>query len=414
MATAGAIRKSDRLKEKDEKEDYALPPPLQQSENKKIAVTSTPVKRSMEEEELDKQLELIEKSICETESQLQEIDHQKKLQEKKAKLERLQKQLSRNERKIKKETEEGEVSKSKVEKTAKCSAKQSHKSTSDIQIKDLKSNGKLRKKAQQKLLNLGLYSESDVESVDSSSDSTSTDLSDSSSDSSSKRRSSKKKKSHLNSDSSSSDSEFDRSDSGHKKSKKKKKKSKKSGMAKRASDKVKNPQIWPHSKLQYEFVSENISFKKLDFNMFIAGELEILTSKISKTEYKGRIRLLKKIVYYSKLYDWKCLLKFYAAWLRRIETGLNSWGDDSSQIETAMLSGHATVKRSDKGYLPKSEQVWWCSDFNRDKCTFGSSTHQKSVKGHLRQVKHICGTCWRNDKKQLQHPETSAACPYKI
>ena len=104
---------------------------------------------------------------------------------------------------------------------------------------------------------LGLYSESDVESVDSSSDSTSTDLSDSSSDSSSKRRSSKKKKSHLNSDSSSSDSEFDRSDSGHKKSKKKKKKSKKSGMAKRASDKVKNPQIWPHSKLQYEFVSEN-------------------------------------------------------------------------------------------------------------------------------------------------------------
>ena len=98
MATAGAIRKSDRLKEKDEKEDYALPPPLQQSENKKIAVTSTPVKRSMEKKELDKQLELIEKSICETKSQLQEIDHQKKLTGKKAKLERLQKQLSRKER----------------------------------------------------------------------------------------------------------------------------------------------------------------------------------------------------------------------------------------------------------------------------------------------------------------------------
>ena len=97
-------------------------------------------------------------------------------------------------------------------------------------------------------------------------------------------------------------------------------------MAKTASDKVKNPQIWPHSKLQYEFVSENIPFKKLDFNMFVAGELEILTSKIFKTEYKGRIHLLKKIVYYSKLYDWKCLLKFYAAWLRRIKTGLNSWG----------------------------------------------------------------------------------------
>ena len=67
-------------------------------------------------------------------------------------------------------------------------------------------------------------------------------------------------------------------------------------MAKRASDKVKNLQIRPHSKLQYEFVFENIPFKKLDFYMFIAGEKEILTSKISKTEYKGRIRLLKKML----------------------------------------------------------------------------------------------------------------------
>lgn len=148
--------------------------------------------------------------------------------------------------------------------------------------------------------------------------------------------------------------------------------------------------------------------------MFVAGELEILTSTISKVEYRGRIRLLKKIVYYSKLYDWKGLLKFYDAWLRWIETGLNSWGDDASQIETAMLSGHSSVKKSDKGYIPKSDQVWWCSDFNRDKCTYTSSTHQKSVKGHLRQVKHICGTCLRKDSKQLQHPETSAACPYKI
>ena len=97
MATAGAMRKSYRLKEKYEKEDYALPPPLQKFENKKIVANSTRIKRSTEEKELDKQLEVIEKPICETESQLQEIGHRKKLKEKKAKLERLQKQLSRNE-----------------------------------------------------------------------------------------------------------------------------------------------------------------------------------------------------------------------------------------------------------------------------------------------------------------------------
>ena len=48
--------------------------------------------------------------------------------------------------------------------------------------------------------------------------------------------------------------------------------------------------------------------------MFVAGELEILMTKISKSEYKGRIRFLKKIVYFASLYDLKRLLQYYAAW----------------------------------------------------------------------------------------------------
>lgn len=70
-------------------------------------------------------------------------------------------------------------------------------------------------------------------------------------------------------------------------------------MSKKASDKVKHPQIWPHSVLQLEFVSEHVSFKNLDLKMFMAGEVEIFTSKISKSEFKGRLRFLKKIVYYA-------------------------------------------------------------------------------------------------------------------
>ena len=31
--------------------------------------------------------------------------------------------------------------------------------------------------------------------------------------------------------------------------------------------------------------------------MFVAGELEMLTSKLSKAEFKGRMRFLKKLVY---------------------------------------------------------------------------------------------------------------------
>ena len=145
--------------------------------------------------------------------------------------------------------------------------------------------------------------------------------------------------------SSESESESESSDSEKRRSRSKshKKKSKKRfGMAKKSSDKVKFPQVWPHSVLQFAFVSDNVSFLKLDMKICVAGELEISTSKLSRAEYNGRMSLLKKVVYFSNIYEWKCLLQFYAAWLRRIEMGLNSWSDDPTQIiETAMLAGHA-------------------------------------------------------------------------
>ena len=92
-------------------------------------------------------------------------------------------------------------------------------------------------------------------------------------------------------------------------------------MAKKSSDKVIFPQVWPHSVLQFEFVSDNVSFLKLYKKKFVAGELDILTSKLSRLEYKGRMSLFKKIVYFSNIYKWKCLLQFYAAWLRRLKWG---------------------------------------------------------------------------------------------
>jgi hypothetical protein len=44
-------------------------------------------------------------------------------------------------------------------------------------------------------------------------------------------------------------------------------------------DKV-NPQIWPQTNLQYEYVSKGVTFQQLDFKLFVAGELEIISSKI--------------------------------------------------------------------------------------------------------------------------------------
>ena len=57
---------------------------------------------------------------------------------------------------------------------------------------------------------------------------------------------------------------------------------------------------------QYEYAGSKMSFEDLELNLFLAGELEIISgNKISDKEKKGRIELLKKISYFYELYEWK-------------------------------------------------------------------------------------------------------------
>ena len=74
--------------------------------------------------------------------------------------------------------------------------------------------------------------------------------------------------------------------------------------------------------------------------------------------------------------------------------GLNSWHDDSSTIENAMLFNKSFGKLLGRESSSKSGQTWWCQDFNNNKW----SSHQKNILGQSRLVQHICRTCWRIDK----------------
>ena len=106
--------------------------------------------------------------------------------------------------------------------------------------------------------------------------------------------------------SSSSSSSDDDSTDNDSKSKKKEKKKKKSGINAKSSDKVKFPQEWPHAHLQYEHVNKQIKFQELSFRLLIAGELEILPAEdLSTEERQCRLKLLKKIVYYSSSYEFE-------------------------------------------------------------------------------------------------------------
>ena len=255
----------------------------------------------------------------------------------------------------------------------------------DLKISDLRKMKNLVKSADKKMSNLGLCRSSEDADSESSSSSSSDDSSLDLSSSDETKRSRRKKKKHS--------------------------RSKKSGMVKKPSDKVLYPQTWPQSVLQYEFISDKITFEKLDLKLFAASEIEIfLSEKTSSTERKSRLLLLRKILYYANVYEWQGLLNFYAAWLRRIESGLSKWGDDPTIIEIPMLARHVLKKSAEK----TSDAIFWCPDYNNGKCSVSAKSHQRMIKNRSRTVQHICSTCWRKDRKQLSHPETSSACPHKI
>lgn len=90
-----------------------------------------------------------------------------------------------------------------------------------------------------------------------------------------------------------------------------------------------------------------MTFDKLDLNLFVAGELEIITDVRTKDKEKdGRLNLLKKIMYLSTSYDFNTLKSYYAAVLREIELGKKSWSDDFQYIEAAILSKHVPKNKS--------------------------------------------------------------------
>lgn len=300
----------------------------------------------------------------------------------------------------------------------------------DIDINTLRKSKNLRKVVKKELNRLGL---ADNISSDNSLNSD-TDLRGISADNLSNTSKSKKKngsnvpkssaESELSLSYESSDSSSE-SDSEKLKKKKKKDKKKKSGIRAKASDTVRFPQKYPQAYLKYEFISSNISFEKLDMNLFIAGELEIIgSSKIKEVERSGRINLLKKIMYLSTSYDFKTLKSYYAACLNEIELGLKTWKDDFQQIESAILSKHIPKQGNQfsKKYSIKSkedsenkkasgEKLWFCALYNRNKCQQKAS-HTERKFGKFHYAHHICATCWQKDEKKLEHPECSTACPY--
>ncbi|WAR01474.1 hypothetical protein MAR_008032, partial [Mya arenaria] len=97
----------------------------------------------------------------------------------------------------------------------------------------------------------------------------------------------------------------------------KNKKSKRSAILAKASDRVIHKQDYPQSHLRFEFVSNTVTFDKLDLNLFVAGESEISNLSLTKSERSAR----------------------------EIELGHLKWGDSFHYVETLVLSCHFVKKQ---------------------------------------------------------------------
>ena len=75
------------------------------------------------------------------------------------------------------------------------------------------------------------------------------------------------------------------------------------------------------------------------------------SSKISEVEIIGRTKLLKRIAYFTELYEWKGLKKLYAHIIRQIENGLADWSKDFGEVETPLLIKY--VKNDVKGQMTR-------------------------------------------------------------
>ena len=116
------------------------------------------------------------------------------------------------------------------------------------------------------------------------------------------------------------------------------------------------PQLCPQEYLRFEHVRDPIKFDDLDLRLYTAGELNIIDRPdISHIEMRGRLDLLKNILYLAGYYEWRGILQFYATIINQIEMGVKDWDSDFSEEGSLVLLPYALSNRRDR---PHRVRAW--------------------------------------------------------
>lgn len=194
----------------------------------------------------------------------------------------------------------------------------------------------------------------------------------------------------------------------------------KSGMDKKATESVRKQVFWPHLLLQSSYITADLGYKDLTFELFVAGEMEIiLNSSISTEEQLARLQFLKTLSYEANSYPFRAILDWYAAYMRVIELGNSNWSTDFYSVGHPILAQYQPkVKKAfsfqsqiQSSGVHRNAGTWFCAPFNRSTCS-KSAPHSATVRGQQVTVEHICANCWVKDKSKKFHSEKSNDCPH--
>ena len=235
----------------------------------------------------------------------------------------------------------------------------------------------------------------------------------------SKRKMSRRKRSSSDeTSSSSSDSESESESSDDEKSSKKRKGRKlKSGLHSKAGDaRLVSNELYAQAGLGSE-IGEGKDLKDLSFNLFVAGELEIITDPQTRSKEKeSRLELLKMLAYKHEYLSRLEVLNQYKGFINRIERGKAKWGshrdikDFEHQLVFAISVSNSSKweksKVDKKNTNPKKfeDRKIYCLDFNRGECKFQKS-HEGKINGQQVFKFHICKRCLVEDGVESEHME---------
>ena len=167
-------------------------------------------------------------------------------------------------------------------------------------------------------------------------------------------------------------------------------------------------------------------FQDLSFNLLVAGELEIISSKyVSKKERNTRLEVLKKLTYKHEVLPIGDILAQYASFVSKVEKGKFKWGSksalsafDQQLMSVALIrtsaeptSGGAIFRGREceqgrgktKVMNGKDEKKKYCLEFNKGTCSL-QGPHEGTLNGLTVMKYHICKRCLIEDRLECSHP----------